>query len=190
MKICRLEYCDREAKRGSLCPGHRTQRERGRPLTPIASRSLDHRLWSKVQKTDTCWLWTASLMSSGYGQINIDRRPHPAHRIAYELANGPIPEGLFLDHLCHVRRCVNPSHLRIVTNKENGEHRSGPPSNNKSGVLGVSWDSKAKKWYAKVGHHGRHYFVGLFDRIDEAEAAVIAKRLELFTHNNKDRIAA
>jgi len=95
---------------------------------------------------------------------------------------------LEIDHICHVRRCVNPAHLRAVTRKQNAEHRSGPQRNNTSGVLGVSWNGR--KWHAAVQHHGHMYYVGLYDHLDDAEAAVIAKRLEFFTHNDKDRVAA
>jgi uncharacterized protein with NRDE domain len=95
---------------------------------------------------------------------------------------------MFVDHVCHQRRCVNPDHLRLATNKQNLENRSGPPRNNTSGIIGVS--RQGNKWYAKVEHHKHQYYVGLFDHIEDAEAAVIAKRLELFTHNDADRMAA
>ena len=49
-----------------------------------------------------------------------------AHRVAYELTNGPIPDGLELDHLCRVRHCVNPSHIEAVTHRENTLRGTGP----------------------------------------------------------------
>lgn len=75
----------------------------------------------RTQKTDTCWLWIGSVNSTtGYGRISRGAGKHiPAHRAAYELARGPIPEGLVIDHLCRVRHCVNPSHLEPVTPREN-----------------------------------------------------------------------
>jgi hypothetical protein len=66
-----------------------------------------------------CWLWTGSVMPRGYGKVTIAKRRLLAHRIAYEAFVGPIPEGLTLDHLCRVRRCVNPGHLEPVTVREN-----------------------------------------------------------------------
>lgn len=70
-----------------------------------------------------CWLWTAGTLH-GYGQFSCRRtiyrsRTQRAHRISYEMYVGPIPEGLQLDHLCRVRRCVNPEHLEPVTCAEN-----------------------------------------------------------------------
>lgn len=77
------------------------------------------RFWPKVRKTDGCWLWGASKYPKGYGMFRFAGRPMQAHRFAYELVVGPIPDGLQIDHLCRVRHCVNPSHLEAVSNREN-----------------------------------------------------------------------
>lgn len=82
-------------------------------------KPLETRFWEKVQKTDSCWLWTGSLVTSGYGQINISHRNVPAHRWSYEQLVGPIPDGLELDHLCMIKNCVNPTHLEPVPHQEN-----------------------------------------------------------------------
>ena len=66
-----------------------------------------------------CWLWTGSVLSSGYGRIGIGGKEYLAHRIVYEMLIGPIPDGLELDHKCRVRPCVNPDHLEPVTHIEN-----------------------------------------------------------------------
>lgn len=73
--------------------------------------------WDRVAvlSEDECWIWRGALHSAGYGTLG-DRY---AHRIAYELKVGPIPQGYDIDHLCRVRPCVNPKHLEAVTHREN-----------------------------------------------------------------------
>lgn len=66
-----------------------------------------------------CWLWSRGLLTTGYGSAKRDGRSRGAHRVAFELYRGPVPDGLVLDHLCQVRCCVNPAHLEVVTNREN-----------------------------------------------------------------------
>ena len=66
-----------------------------------------------------CWLWAGVWNTKGYGIIQVNHYRYAAHRIAYELFTGPIPEGLQIDHLCRVRCCVNPVHLEVVTSREN-----------------------------------------------------------------------
>lgn len=71
-----------------------------------------------------CWLWTAYINRSGYGQIGWNGRKDGAHRVSYMLHIGLIPEGLTIDHLCRNPPCVNPSHLEVVTASENSKRAS------------------------------------------------------------------
>ena len=72
-----------------------------------------------------CLIWTGELNAAGYGCISIGnakrgtRIRSMAHRVSYELAKGPIPKGLDLDHLCRNPVCINPDHLEPVTRSEN-----------------------------------------------------------------------
>lgn len=66
-----------------------------------------------------CWLWLGGLTYNGYGRVARSGRNMMAHRYSWSLVNGPIPHGLTVDHLCFTRRCVNPAHLRLLTNQAN-----------------------------------------------------------------------
>ncbi len=114
------------------------------------------RFWRKVQKTETCWLWTGHCTAGGYGTFSLERRSVFAHRFAYELVVGPIPEGLTLDHRCHNedrscpagdgclhRRCVRPDHLEPATMGQNV--RRGNPG-------GWTAGRRAARTHCKRGH--------------------------------------
>jgi hypothetical protein len=79
------------------------------------------RLWAGVDKLapDDCWPWKGARNSAGYGLLHFQGKSQGAHRVAYELTRGKIPDGIELDHLCRNRVCCNPSHLEEVSHDEN-----------------------------------------------------------------------
>lgn len=83
--------------------------------------TLPARFWAKVDKTETCWIWTAAV-DRGYGKFRWHGSMSAAHRVAYEVLVGPIPDGFTLDHVaerCGSKLCVNPDHLEPVTRGDN-----------------------------------------------------------------------
>lgn len=103
-------------------------------------RTVAERFWEKVDTSagpDACWPWTAFKNEHGYGQFHDGTRLVRAHRHSLEMAEGPLPEGMVVDHACHNeadctdvpcqhRACCNPAHLEAVTQKVNSiRGRSG-----------------------------------------------------------------
>lgn len=111
---------------------------------PVELKSFEDRFWSKVERlgVDECWPWKAGKIPGGYGAVwdkRIDNN-RLAHRTAYEMLVGPVPDGLEIDHLCRNRACVNPNHMEVVTAKENVLRGIGISAQN------------ARKTHCKNGH--------------------------------------
>jgi hypothetical protein len=87
----------------------------------FAPLPLDKRFWSKVKKTNNCWVWLGGTTNKAnpYGKFSSVYGQTSAHRMAYELTKGAISKGLEIDHLCKNTLCVNPDHLEAVTKQVN-----------------------------------------------------------------------
>lgn len=95
----------------------------GVPLEYCKGHSVRIMTSVHVDATTQCWIWLKGIRPDGYGQamtrINKKAKLKRAHVLVWEWAYGPVPKGLYLDHLCRTRSCVNPNHLRVVTFVEN-----------------------------------------------------------------------
>ena len=103
-------------------------------------KSAEERFWERTKKTPDCWHWTGAKNNWGYGSLGVNGIAMGAHRFAYELLRGPIPQGLQIDHLCRTPSCVNPAHMEVVTEKENILRGISMPAIN------------ARKTHCKRGH--------------------------------------
>ena len=160
-----------------------------RRIRPRGLSAIEAIYWHGLVSDGDCLVWTRGKDRLGYGKLSHNYATLATHRVVFEAAYGPIPEGMEVDHICRNRSCCEVTHLRLVTRKQNLENHNGPYANNTSGVRGVCWVASNRKWRATVGHFGRIVYVGQFDDLEAAEKAVVAKRLELHTHNNADRSA-
>jgi hypothetical protein len=100
---------------------HQILKQRGayeRPET--RAKPLGERFWLKVRKGEGCWEWQGARLPHGYGHLSVPDRGHVnAHRIAWELTNGEIPDGLWVLHHCDNPPCVRPDHLFLGTAQDN-----------------------------------------------------------------------
>lgn len=118
-------------------------------------RSLEQRFSEKyeIDALSGCWLWLAGINRDGYGHLRDASKTLSAHRVAWELHCGAIPDGMEIDHLCRVRRCVNPDHLEVVPHAENV--RRGEPATKTHCKNGHPYDDKNTYWKPDKFRGGR-----------------------------------
>lgn len=120
-----------------------------------------------------------TLREDGYIGIVIRGKYCFAHRIIWEMFNGPIPVGLVVDHIDADRANCSIENLRICTFQENHFNR-GKMSNNKSGFKGVSWHKQKSKWVAQIKIDGKNKFLGFFSDPEVAYEAYCKVAIERY----------
>lgn len=186
---CSQGDCGKHVRRAGLCATHYKRKRLGKDMdAPIRTMGGDmENFWPKVDKSDSCWNWTAAKDKKGYGQFKHQGSMKLAHRVIYEWKNGPIPDGLLIDHMCHNHACVNPKHLRLADASRNAQNRAGARKGSKSGVRGVGWESREGRWKAAAVINGKRSFLGYFQTVAEAELVVTEWRRQNMPYSVMDQ---
>lgn len=181
---CSITGCAKRMKSRGLCSMHyERNRKHGTTNEPLRAIGSD-RFDSTYQVTESgCWEWTGSTTHNGYGQLYDGTAMVRAHRYAWERTNGPIPEGLVVDHLCFTRRCVNVDHMRLLTAGQNQQNRQGAQDRNKSGLRNVYWSKDKSKWIVRMGVSGKYIHGGYFTDKEEAGRVAAEMRAELMPYS-------
>lgn len=117
---------------------------KSRPELNLGSKVL-RRFIKKVNMGANCWTWVAAIANTGYGVMNDGTHVVGAHRLSILFSGIDIPQGMHVDHLCRNRPCVRPSHLEVVTPRENTMRSNCPSSRNSKKTVcseGHSFDDR------------------------------------------------
>ena len=180
-KLCSIDGCENAGQlRRKMCDKHyRRWLNHGDPLKLLNFKTPEESFAARTEKRGDCLLWTGSKNLQGYGRIRVDGSMSTTHRYAWQRANGPIPEGKIVDHICHNRACVNLEHLRLATFQQNSANRSGPEARNiESGLRNVYKHKYG--WLVSMKRAGEHYYFGIYKDIEEAAEVAAQARLEVF----------
>lgn len=124
MRECSVDGCTRPFIARGYCGAHYMEERRKNPEFSFSRPrgTLEQRFFSKIDRTETCWIWIGNKRPNGYGTIQEGGKGSStlsAHRLSYKIHKGDIPEGLVIMHSCDNPSCVNPDHLSVGTYKEN-----------------------------------------------------------------------
>lgn len=179
--LCTLPDCELPHYGRGYCGKHYQRWKRHGSPEPEGFQcnyaSAEQAFAARTKPLGDCLIWTGSTNRGGYGVITDGGARITAHHYAWEQAgNPPVPDGMFLDHECHVESCVEVSHLRLATRSQNNAYRKGAQSNGSSGYRGVTWNKGADKWQATC--QGK--YLGTFEDIEEAASVASAARREAY----------
>lgn len=181
MTECKIEGCEKPVRTRGWCNAHHLRYTRhGDPLAgaPPLYSNPDEAIAARTQRSGDCLIWTGSRDGTGYGQLRINDRLVKAHRYTWERANGPIPDGMHVDHTCWNKACCTVEHLRLATHGENMRYQKGARRDNRSGYRGVY--KKRNTWTARATKDGVTKSKGGFTSPEEAAGTARKFRAELF----------
>lgn len=179
-RTCSIEGCEKAFKARTWCAMHyRRWRIHGDPLGGRDRYNNPKDAWeARTEWRGECLEWTGARTANGYGLFSVSGELTYTHRYAWEQANGPIPAGAHIDHICHNPACCNHTHLRAVTVRQNMRNRSGAEAGAESGARNVH--RAGRKWEVRIKKDGARHYYGTYQTVEEAAVVAEQKRKELF----------
>lgn len=181
---CTIAGCNKDYYYAGVCSGHYSRKRRkgtDASESPLEERfyDSDEAFAASIRADGECTQWTGWLSVDGYGKFKVGGKSTFAHRYAWERVNGPIPDGMVIDHACRNTACVNVKHLRLATQAENTRNISGATANNKhSGARNVG--KMGNRWRVRITKDGTTHALGCYDTVEQASAVAEAGREKLF----------
>lgn len=159
---------------------------KSRPIPELTPKEIE-RFWASVEVPDQpscCWRWVKAKDDRGYGSVSVTRNGkqkfYRAHRVAYTLLIGPIPDGLPLDHLCKTLPCINPDHLEPVEPRINTIRGASPSSRNRIKTHCVNGHEFTPGNTYRTSRGGRHCLTCMRNNDRKRKARIRAERGPLF----------
>lgn len=185
-KNCTVEGCGKPHAARGYCAMHYSRLRRGQDLhaPSVYALNVTQRFWRSVEQRSPkeCWHWRGARTKDGYGNFWTGDRSDRAHRFAYQLAKGPIPEGLIVCHSCDEPSCVNPNHLWVGTHADNSDDklakgRDNPPrgSRNRHAKLTKHQVVEIRRLYA-AGRHTQDALAAKFGITQASVWAIVQRR--------------
>lgn len=179
--VCSVAGCIALASARNLCNVHyqRVRRHGTTDARAVMHSTPEASFAARTVERDGHLIWTGAITSDGYGSIRVSGRMVGAHRYAWEQANGPIPEGMNVDHICHTPVCVNADHLRLANTVQNMQNRSGSNRGRKHALPRNVYMYRSS-YGVSINTGGKPQFFGLYPTLEEASVVAEQKRHEFF----------